>query len=265
MMSPLRVTLCQTDLAWEDPAANRSRLDDLLADLPATDLLVLPEMFTTGFSMAPERIAEAEQGETLHWLQELAFARDCAVTGSIAVREASGDGITHYFNRMLFVTPHGVQHYDKRHLFVLSGEGDHYTPGRDRVVIDWRGWRLCLQVCYDLRFPVWTRNRGDYDALVFVANWPDKRSAHWRTLLQARAIENQCAVIGVNRIGDDGNGLRYVGDSLLVAADGTLLVDAAADPGLFHGVLDGAHQALFRDKLPFHRDADTFNLSSNRH
>jgi omega-amidase len=260
-MPPLHVTLCQTDLVWEDPIANRAAFDKLLGSAAKTDLIMLPEMFTSGFSMAPERIAEPPAGETLAWLQQLAKARDCAITGSIAVREIDSAGVPQFRNRMLFVTPESVSYYDKRHLFILSGEGDHYTPGNQRVVVNWRGWRLCLQVCYDLRFPVWTRNRGDFDALIFIASWPDKRSAHWRSLLLARAIENQCAVIGVNRVGQDGNGLNYVGDSLLIAADGTLLVDAAAGEGLFCGELDGAHQQVYREKLPFHRDADSFTLA----
>jgi predicted amidohydrolase len=172
--------------------------------------------------------AEETGGATEQWLQTIARELDCAVTGSIAVRAAGGAGA---YNRMLFATPDAVSHYDKRHLFRMAGEHKRYLPGEQRVIVDWRGWRINLQVCYDLRFPVFSRNREDYDLLLYVANWPAKRSMHWRQLLIARAIENQACVIGVNRIGADANGLDYSGDSLAIAGDGELLADMQNDAG----------------------------------
>ena len=256
-MRDLNVALVQRELHWEDPAANREGIADDLEHLEkATDLVVLPEMFTTGFSMDPETIAEEAAAETLPWMQELAARHGAAVLGSLAVRE----GGKHY-NRLFFVTPDGgYRHYDKRHLFRLSGEDRHYAAGGDRLVVEWRGWRLCPMICYDLRFPVWSRNRDDYDLLLFVANWPAKRRYHWRQLLIARAIENQACCIGLNRIGDDGNGLRYSGDSLAIAADGEILLDCADRAGIFSATLDYAAVQTYREKFPCHRDADAFTL-----
>ena len=256
-MRDLKVTLVQRELAWEDPATNRTAFEqDLESIETGTDLVVLPEMFTTGFSMDSERVAEDDAHTTLPWLQDLSRQLDCAITGSLPVRSHGS-----IFNRLLFVTPDGSAHiYDKRHLFTMSGEDKHYAPGQDRLVVEFRDWRLCPMICYDLRFPVFTRNRGDYDALLFVANWPAKRSYHWRQLLIARAIENQAYTIGLNRVGRDGNGLDYSGDSLVLAADGEILLDCEDRSGVFTLELDAGKMATYRRKFPCHADADAFEL-----
>lgn len=255
-MRDLAVTLLQCELAWESPADNRAQFEQAIAALQQpTDLVVLPEMFTTGFSMNALANAEQPGGATHAWLQDTARRHDCAVCGSIAVRE--GEQV---FNRMLLATPDGIHHYDKRHLFRMGGEHRRYAAGTQRVVVPWRDWRINLQVCYDLRFPVFSRNRQDYDLLVYVANWPALRRAHWRALLAARAIENQACVVGVNRIGSDANGLDYSGDSLAFAADGAKLADAGNENGAVRVVLDGAALQAYREAFPCHLDADGFQL-----
>jgi omega-amidase len=256
-MQDLAISLIQTELAWEQPTDNRAHLGQLIENLKhKTDLIVLPEMFTTGFTMNALANSEEPNGITEHWMSELARAHDCAVTGSIAVRE--GDGV---YNRMLFATPESVMHYDKRHLFRMAGEHKRYQAGNERVIVNWRNWRINLQVCYDLRFPVFSRNRSDFDLMLYVANWPAKRSYHWRTLLLARAIENQACVIGVNRIGSDANGLEYSGDSLVIAADGSLLHDCAERNEAIQLGLSHTELLEYRDKFPCHLDADEFSLT----
>jgi len=255
-MRDLTVSLIQAELAWEDPQANREAFSARIAALPAdTDLIVMPEMFTTGFSMTAARLAEPPGGVTQQWMQSIARQRDCALTGSVVVAE--GDAV---FNRMLFVTPDGCRHYDKRHLFRMAGEHEPYTSGDRRVVVNWRDWRLKLEICYDLRFPVFTRNRDDYDLLLNVANWPDRRAAHWRALLQARAIENQACVVGVNRVGKDPNGHSYSGDSLAFDAHGECQADLGQEPG--SATVRFAADALqaYRERFPFQLDADEFRL-----
>ena len=255
-MRDLALTLIQCELAWEQPEDNRRQIGAVIDGLNRrTDLIVLPEMFTTGFSMNALANAEKPGGATEQWLQDVARRLDCAVSGSIAVHE--GDAV---YNRMLFATPRGVQHYDKRHLFRLAGEDERYQPGKERVIVVWRDWRINLQVCYDLRFPVFSRNRDDYDLLLYVANWPARRRLHWRQLLIARAIENQACVVGVNRIGKDANGVDYSGDSLAIAADGELLLDRLNDNGAARVILDGAALQNYREKFPCQLDADGFQL-----
>ncbi len=255
-MRNLAVTLVQCELAWEQPEDNRRQIGALIDQLDGpTDLIVLPEMFTTGFSMNALGNAEEPGGATERWMMNVARERDCAVTGSIAVREGNG-----VYNRMLFVTPTGVQHYDKRHLFRMAGEDQRYQSGQERVVVAWRDWRINLQVCYDLRFPVFSRNREDYDLLLYVANWPQQRRYHWRQLLIARAIENLACVVGVNRIGADARGLSYSGDSLAVAGDGTILLDALSANGAAQVVLDGVALHAYRREFPCQMDADHFQL-----
>lgn len=256
---PFTVALAQSPLAWHDPDANRAHFAAQLWPFAGrVDLVVLPEMFTTGFTMEPEQVAEPAGGDTYAWLVAQARILDAAVTGSIACR----DGDRH-FNRLLWATPDGeVRHYDKRHLFRMAGEQHRYSPGQELVVTHWRGVRCALQVCYDLRFPVWTRRRPsfDYDLLVYVANWPAPRREAWRALLVARAIENQSYVVGVNRIGKDGTGLDYSGDSLAVDPRGRLLADAGATPGVTLATIDVAASNEFRDRFPAHLDADRFTL-----
>ena len=255
-MQNLNTTLIQCELAWEQPQNNRLQIAAMLENLQeSTDLVVLPEMFTTGFSMNALANAEEAGGPTESWMREMAAAHDCAVTGSIAVRTDAG-----VYNRMLFATPQAIEYYDKRHLFRMAGEHRRYQPGEERVIVHWRGWRILLQVCYDLRFPVFSRCRGDYDLALYIANWPAKRRLHWRQLLQARAIENQVCIIGVNRIGSDANGLDYSGDSLAIAADGELLVDMEDFPGIASTQLDGQALQQYREAFPCHLDADDFAI-----
>ena len=258
-MQNLAVSLVQTELAWEQPNDNRRHLGELMDSLgEATDLVVLPEMFTTGFSMQALKNAEEPGGATQQWLADRARQMDCAITGSIAVRDADG-----VYNRMLFATPDGMTHYDKRHLFRMAGEHKRYRAGEQRVIVPWRGWRINLQVCYDLRFPVFSRNRDDYDLLLYVANWPARRRMHWRQLLIARAIENQAYTIGVNRIGSDANGLDYSGDSLAIAADGVVMADLLNENGATQLSLDGAALLDYREGFPCQLDADRFQLDTD--
>lgn len=255
-MRDLNVSLIQCELAWEKPADNRTQIGDIIAGLGPTDLIVLPEMFTTGFSMkALANLEPAHGGVTQQWMQEIATANNCAVTGSIATADANKA-----YNRMLFATQDGVWHYDKKHLFAYAGEHKRYASGNQRVIVEHQGWRICLQVCYDLRFPVFCRNQNDYDLLLFVANWPDTRRLHWRALLQARAIENQACVVGVNRVGGDANGLTYSGDSLAFAGDGNLLLDCGSKKNAAQVTLSGADLQRYRQEFPFQSDADAFRL-----
>ncbi len=255
-MRDLTVSLIQAELAWEDPEANRDAFAKRIAELPDdTDLVVMPEMFTTGFSMTAARLAEAPGGATQQWMQSIARQRDCALVGSVVVAE--GDAV---FNRMLFVTPDGCDHYDKRHLFRMAGEHEPYTAGDRRVVVSWRGWRIKLEICYDLRFPVFARNRNDYDLLINGANWPERRIGHWRALLQARAIENQACVVGVNRVGEDPNGYNYSGDSLAFDARGECLADLGHGPATATVTFEGEALLAYRERFPFQVDADEFQM-----
>jgi predicted amidohydrolase len=256
-MRNLAVTLVQHELKWEDPAENRAFFEQKIREqAPASDLIVLPEMFTTGFSMNALGNAEEPQGPTQEWMQDLAKQLDCAITGSIAVKE--GEFV---YNRLLFVTPDNCWHYDKRHLFRMLGEHKRYAPGSDRVIVNWRDWRIKLEVCYDLRFPVFSRNKQDYDLLLYVANWPSARAHHWRTLLQARAIENLAYVVGVNRIGADANGLNYSGDSMLVDPRGQLVVDMQNRAGCEQGLADAGAMRAYHEQFPAFMDADGFVLA----
>ena len=255
-MRDLTVSLVQCELAWEAPADNRQHLEALITELAGgSDLVVLPEMFTTGFSMNALGNAEEPGGATEQWLLGQARQWGCAITGSIAVRV--GDAV---YNRMLFATPEGLSHYDKRHLFRMAGEHKRYSAGQQRVIVSWRGWRINLQVCYDLRFPVFSRNRQDYDLMLFVANWPAARRLHWRALLPARAIENMACVVGVNRIGEDASGLDYSGDSMALNAEGQVLADLENKNGTVSVVLSGADLLAYRERFPCHLDADDFQL-----
>ena len=257
-MQDLRVTLVQQQLAWEEPADNRRQFAELLAAAaPRTDLILLPEMFTTGFSMNALANAESPGGETEQWLMEQARRHDCAVAGSIAVRVDE-----RVYNRLLFASADSIEVYDKRHLFRMAGEHRRYAAGDERVVLQWRGWRIKPEVCYDLRFPVFSRNRDDYDLLFFVANWPAPRASHWRCLLRARAIENLACVVGVNRIGRDANGLDYRGDSLAMDARGETLVDLGDRAALETVCFSAAALTDYRQAFPAHLDADAFTLSS---
>lgn len=265
-MSKLRVTLVQPDLHWEDPSANCSQLETLLGGLDSneTDLIVLPEMFATGFTMNSRAMAEPmERSQSVAWLRNQATRRQCVVTGSVAVLDEG-----EYYNRLIWAMPDGhVTHYDKRHLFRMAGEHERYGMGNQRVIVELKGVRLLLSVCYDLRFPVWLRQQPgegqhfEYDALLCVANWPAPRRQPWRTLLQARAVENLCYVIGVNRVGEDAKKLAYAGDSMLVDFKGETLIDEPRDvPFLQTGELDLEALTRFREKFPAWMDADRFTV-----
>lgn len=257
----LRVTLVQQPLAWQDPDENRRRFEGLLAPLAGrTDLVILPETFTTGFTMEVERAAETAGGPTVAWLLQLAERLGAAVTGSVITADEG-----RYYNRLLWAQPGGgLRHYDKRHLFRMGGEHEHFTPGRVAWTVEWRGFRICPLVCYDLRFPVFSRRRAelDYDLLLYVANWPAARAYAWRQLLIARAIENQAFVAGVNRIGQDGCGIEHRGDSQLCDSLGQPLAELAATPAVRTVELDLQALRAFRERFPAHLDADRFTLTA---
>lgn len=258
-MTNLRVSLVQTDLVWEDPAANCAQLEERLADLAGkTDVVVLPEMFATGFSMSPTG-AEIGRGPVLQWMQVQASRLGALMIGSLKVKQQNS-----FLNRLYAVHPDGsFVSYDKRHLFRMGAENEFYQAGDKQVIVSYKGWNLAVFICYDLRFPVWSRNVGmAYDAAIYVANWPAPRANAWRTLLQARAIENLAYVVGVNRVGTDANNLSYAGDSLLVDFKGGLHLDLQAKDQILTSELSAVDLADFRAKFPAHLDADLFSLSS---
>lgn len=251
--------LLQTNLIWENPAENRKRIEQQLIDVnELVDLIVLPEMFTSGFTMNPKAVAETMQGETIMWLKRIAKEKDSAITGSLVIEENGN-----YYNRLVFVFPDGkTQHYDKRHLFTLVGENKQYTAGKDKLIVNFKGFKICLLVCYDLRFPVFSRNVENYDVLIYVANWPKIRSNSWDILLKARAVENMCYVIGVNRIGFDGNNHDYIGHSQVVNYLGSFEIAPAEREGLFVTLLDKEIMHETRKKLAFLKDKDNFDLKN---
>ncbi len=259
MQDELRLALIQTDLTWQDADSNRALLEQRLQPLAGTtDLIILPEMFTSAFAVGSGAIAEPHPGPTQAWMQQQAQQLGAAVTGSIAVVE---DGKR--YNRLLFVTPDGTVHsYDKRHLFRMLGEHERYAAGRDKLIVEYRGWRILPLVCYDLRFPVWCRSTPaePWDLMLVVANWPAPRAQHWRTLLQARAIENLAYVAGVNRIGRDGNGLDYAGNSAVVDPLGNELLQAHAVEGNYCSTITRAALQQWRERFPAWMDADDFIL-----
>jgi len=259
MNSHLRVTLVQTELAWQDPAANRRSLAGHFRGLAGhTDLVVLPEMFSTGFSMEAEQLAEEMGGPTIGWLREEAAALGCVITGSLIVRDAG-----RCFNRLVWARPDGsLEYYDKRHLFRLANEQQHYAAGTRRLVAAVKGWRVCPLICYDLRFPVWSRSRGDYDLLLYVANWPQRRAHAWVTLLKARAIENLSYVVGVNRIGRDGNGTSYAGDSVALDFLGQPLSSEGGGDRVETVVLDLESLQSYRNSFPAQLDADPYEITA---
>ena len=276
----MRISIVQTSLHWENPEANRLMLAEKIAPLKGlSDLVVLPEMFTTGFSMNAEVLAESMDGATIHWMRDIATDLNAAVTGSFICKSEGK-----YFNRLVFMQPDGqMEFYDKKNLFTLASEPEYFVSGKKRLTVAWRGWRICPLICYDLRFPVWSRNsptpslpltaersmhpanaeneNEGYDLLIYVANWPNKRAHHWNTLLTARAIENQCYVAGVNIAGTDGNGYEYSGDSSIIDFSGQQ----------FAHIPDGKEQIAtvelslenlwtYRQQLPFLADADLVEI-----
>ncbi|MGE5348812.1 MAG: amidohydrolase [Actinomycetota bacterium] len=254
----MKATIIQSSIKWEDRNANLENISSLLeASSPREGIVVLPEMFTTGFTMNPEPMAEDMNGPTIRWMKEQAAAGGYAICGSVIITEAG-----RYYNRLVFVTPAGdVSYYDKRHLHTMSGEHTVYSRGNKRVVVDYREFSFNLQVCYDLRFPVWSRNRGDTDVIIYSANWPSIRSSVWKALLVARAIENQCYVIGVNRVGSNPDGTTYTGDSAIIGPKGELL--ASPEPGtetVISAILSREALDKYREDMPIWRDADPFEL-----
>ncbi len=258
----LRVSLVQANLIWESIGENIAHLNYLLNMVDKdSHLVVLPEMFTTGFSMNAEKLAEPENGSTLRWMKDTSADKGFALCGSFIVKE--GD---RFYNRLHFVTPQGeVYRYDKRHLFTFANENTKYTPGHARLVLEYLGWRILPQICYDVRFPVWSRNRGDYDLIINVANFPGQRREIWNTLIKARAIENQCYVAATNRVGVDGLGIYYTGDSQLIDPVGqTISSILPGQEGIVQGSFSRDEQDEFRKSFPVLNDADDFELNQNK-
>ena len=255
----MRLTLLQTALHWQDPVANRAMLEETIFTLPEpTDLIVLPELFTTGFTMDARAVAEPMNLTTFRWMRQMAQQANAAITGSYVVKESG-----HFFNRLIWMEPDGQwAAYDKRHLFRMAGEEKVYTAGTSRLIRIWRGWRICPLVCYDLRFPVWSRNKQiapdqlDYDLLLYVANWPTPRQHAWDTLLQARAIENLSYVAGVNRVGEDGNGHMYLGGTALIDVKGEVISRHYDAEAVIQNMLSMRDLQAFRAKFPAYLDAD---------
>lgn len=252
----MNILLLQTDIEWRQPDNNRRKAEEMILSAPPADLVVLPETFTTGFDTAPQECAEPADGITLAWMQTVAARKDAAVAGSIVVSDGG-----RYFNRLYFVKPDGTYaKYDKRHLFTPGGERERFSAGGARVIVEWMGCRILLQICYDLRFPVFARNRGDYDMILYVANWPVSRIEAWDVLVRARAIENQCYVVAVNRTGLDPF-CEYNGHTVLVdyrGGDVAYVAESVEDAVL--GVADMGALKEFRKKFPVQQDADGFEL-----
>ena len=258
MPDQLKVALVQSNTVWEKRKQNRERLSLKIDEIQQSyDLIVLPETFTTGFSMKPDGLAETMEGKTVQWMREVASGKGCAITGSLIIEEKGK-----YYNRLLFVHPNGnIQHYDKRHLFSLAGEDKVFTKGSEKLIIDYLDWKICPLICYDLRFPVWARNTEDIDALIYVANWPKPRILAWDTLLKARAIENLCYCIGVNRVGEDPEQNEYVGNSAIYDVLGNPVSNIKPNREQTEVVtLDKSHISFYRNKLSFLKDKDDFNL-----
>ena len=261
-MSSLSVSLIQSSLFWEDKKRNLAMLEEKILAIPEnTNLVILPEMFSTGFSMKPSILAETMDGETIAWMKRMASSKKIILTGSIIIKDNE-----HYFNRLIWMLPNGtLGFYDKRHLFAFAGEDQHYTPGNKRLITSVNGWKINLQICYDLRFPVWARQQSndestEFDLLIYVANWPEKRNHAWKTLLTARAIENQSYVIGVNRVGEDGNQINHSGDSMLVDPLGNILFTKHFEEVVHSFELTKDTLNNTRNSFPFWKDADQFNI-----
>lgn len=270
-MSTLTITTVQADLQWEDKAANLQSFEEKIGGIREnTEVIVLPEMFSTGFSMKPEALAEKMDGPTMTWMKKIAAQKRVILTGSLIIEEEGN-----YFNRLIWMLPDGrYGYYDKRHRFAYAGENEHYMAGHKRLIASVKGWRIHLLVCYDLRFPVWSRQAPlpqnlperdfeeelEYDLLIYVANWPERRSHAWKTLLQARAIENQSYVVGVNRVGNDGNNIYHSGDSMIVDPLGEVLYHGSREEAIFTYTLRKEKLEEIRTRFPFWRDADDFSI-----
>lgn len=257
MTENFRVTLVQSDLFWEDRTSNLEMFARKFQNIQEpTDLIVLPEMFSTGFSMLAEKLAESPDGETFQWMVSQAQHLNTALTGSFIVKENRN-----YYNRLFFIFPDGsFKKYDKRHTFTYAKENESYSAGQGRLLIDYKGWRICPLICYDLRFPVWSRNTDDYDILIYIANWPESRTVAWDTLLRARAIENMAYCIGVNRVGKDGNDHDYVGHSAVFDALGSQISCSAFDEFIQTVTLDHEKLITARRRFGFLNDRDSFQI-----
>ena len=279
-MSSLSITTIQTHLHWEDKAANLDMLEQKINSIKEkTEIVVLPEMFTTGFSMKPELLAETMEGETVQWMKRIAAEKKIILTGSVIIKEIQGQAEAarpRYFNRLIWMLPNGqCGVYDKRHRFAYAGEDNYFSAGVKRLIASVKGWKINLLVCYDLRFPVWARQasptnpsaqaerEAEYDVLIYVANWPEKRIHAWKTLLQARAIENQCYAVGVNRTGDDGAGIHYNGESMIVDPMGEVLYTKKEEEDIYTTTLDKTKLQTVREKFPFLKDADEFQITAH--
>jgi predicted amidohydrolase len=264
-MKNLQISIIQADLVWENKSANLKQLEEKILQLPYTEIVVLPEMFSTGFSMRSKDLAETMEGETVQWMRTIAKQKKIILTGSLIIEKEG-----RYFNRLIWMLPNGeLGYYDKRHLFGYAGEHQHYSSGNKRLIASVKGWKINLIICYDLRFPVWMRQQKDtegsfenvhseYDLLICVANWPEKRVNAWRTLLMARAIENQCYVVAVNRVGNDGNGNYHSGNSMVINPLGEIVFEKAHETFEHTLQLNGSLLSEIRTSLPFLKDADQF-------
>ncbi len=274
----LTFTLIQSNLFWEDKTANLQQFEArIMCIREKTEVVILPEMFSTGFSMKPELLAETMDGLSVSWMRKIAMQQKIILTGSLIIKEAD-----QYFNRLIWMLPNGqCGYYNKHHCFAFAGENEHYTPGNKRLIAQVKGWKINLQICYDLRFPVWARQQKEYnhfsspkeesaqradeaefDVLLYVANWPERRSHAWKTLLTARAIENQSYVIGVNRVGNDGNEIYHSGDSMVIDPLGEVLYHQQHDEVVFTITLQKEKITEIRNKFPFWKDADAFRIMS---
>lgn len=265
----MKVSLIQTEIFWENREKNIAHFSALIDKIKEyTNLIVLPEMFTTGFTMNPKKNAESANGDTVLWLKKMAASKNAVITGSVSVEESGK-----YYNRLYWVEPNGtVNHYNKRHLFRMANEDEHYTHGSEKIITQIQDWKICPLICYDLRFPVWSRNKftksetdkagtWQYDVLIYVANWPEVRNYPWKQLLIARAIENQCYVIGVNRIGNDGNGFSHSGDSMVINPRGEIISKTQAHTESVETIgLDKTYLDEFRKIFPAGLDADEFSI-----
>ncbi|RFS24008.1 amidohydrolase [Chitinophaga silvatica] len=263
-MSDLKITLIQSNLHWENIDANLRMFDEKINSIQErTEIVVLPEMFSTGFSMQPEKLAQTMEGSAVNWMRKKAAEKKIVITGSLIIEDRG-----YFFNRLIWMLPNGqFGTYDKRHLFGYAGEEDHYHAGDKRLIAQVKGWKINLNICYDLRFPVWARNtiqpstqEPAYDALIYVANWPERRKTAWTTLLQARAIENQCFVVGVNRVGNDGNKIYHSGESSLIDPMGEIVYRKSDDEDIFSYTLQRDKLNEVRSHLPFLKDADAFTI-----
>ena len=265
--SSLTLTIIQTDISWENKEANLQMLERKIHSIvDKAEIIILPEMFSTGFSMNAAELAENMEGPTINWMRRIAASNNIILTGSVIIRENE-----QFFNRLIWMLPNGqLGYYDKRHLFAFGGEDLYYSSGQKRFIASVKGWKINLQICYDLRFPVWARQSSaaleqnpefpEYDLLIYVANWPERRNIAWKTLLRARAIENQCYAVGVNRVGNDGNNIYHSGDSMIIDPVGEILYEKHNDEDVYTYTLTAETLTKARSKFPFWKDADKFNI-----